>query len=130
MGYAFVGGEGKHVVQFKVNGFASAGWLHIKRGSSFETKRRRFGIIPGRSLVRSGCPYWAPVREPTGSSAADTGFSDFIRLYPEDIVDYSAVGRVFLQVQIPQEDLGAMLILNEGDGFLRPARRRVGGARY
>jgi uncharacterized protein (TIGR04255 family) len=41
-------------------------------------------------------------------------FRDFIRFYPEVSADLSQdLAGFFLQVQVPQEDLGAMLILNE-----------------
>jgi uncharacterized protein (TIGR04255 family) len=41
-------------------------------------------------------------------------FRDFIRLYPEVSADLTQqLAGFFLQVQIPQEDLGAMLLLNE-----------------
>jgi uncharacterized protein (TIGR04255 family) len=41
-------------------------------------------------------------------------FRDYIRLYPEISSDLTQLlAGFFLQVQIPQEDLGAMLILNE-----------------
>jgi uncharacterized protein (TIGR04255 family) len=39
---------------------------------------------------------------------------DFVRFYPEVSTDLTQqLAGFFLQVQIPQEDLGAMLILNE-----------------
>ena len=58
-------------------------------------------------------------------------FRDFIRSYPEISSDLpQQLAGFFMQVQIPQEDLGAMLILNEA--MVPPAgpERRLDGTRY
>jgi uncharacterized protein (TIGR04255 family) len=115
MGYAFVGGEGKHVVQFKVNGFAFSRlapyqtWKQLRNEAKtlWESYRQIVGALP---VVRIGLRYVnqldlpLPIRD----------FRDFTRLYPEISSDLpQLLAGFFLQVQIPQEDLGAMLILNE-----------------
>jgi uncharacterized protein (TIGR04255 family) len=115
MGYAFVGAEGKHVVQFRVNGFTFSRlapyqtWEQLRNEAKrlWESYRQIVGALP---VVRIGLRYVnqldlpMPIRD----------FRDFIRLYPEVSADLSQhLAGFFLQVQIPQEDLGAMLILNE-----------------
>jgi uncharacterized protein (TIGR04255 family) len=115
MGYAFVGGEGKHVVQFKVNGFAFSRlapyqtWEQLRNEAKalWGSYRQIVGALPvGRVGLRyvNQLDLPLPIRD----------FRDFIRLYPEISSDLpQQLAGFFLQVQIPQEDLGAMLILNE-----------------
>src|ERR1700733_7895332 len=115
MGYAFVGGEGKHVVQFRVNGFTFSRlapyqtWEQLRNEANvlWKSYRQIVGVLP---VVRVGLRYVnqldlpLPIRD----------FRDFIRIYPEISADLNQqLAGFFLQVQIPQEDIGAMLILNE-----------------
>jgi uncharacterized protein (TIGR04255 family) len=115
VGYAFVGAEGKHVVQFGVNGFTFSRlapyqtWEQLRNEAKtlWESYRQIVGALP---VVRVGLRYVnqldlpMPIRD----------FRDFIRFYPEVSADLSQdLAGFFLQVQVPQEDLGAMLILNE-----------------
>lgn len=114
-GYAFVGGEGKHVVQFRVNGFTFSRlapyqtWEQLRNEANalWKSYRQIVGPLP---VVRVGLRYVnqldlpLPIRD----------FRDFIRIYPEISADLNQqLAGFFLQVQIPQEDIGAMLILNE-----------------
>jgi uncharacterized protein (TIGR04255 family) len=114
LGYAFVGGEEKHVIQFKVNGFTFSRlapyqtWEQLRNEAKtlWERYRQVVGPIP---VVRVGLRYVnqldlpMPIRD----------FRDFIRFYPEISADLpQLMAGFFLQVQIPQEDLGAMLFLN------------------
>jgi uncharacterized protein (TIGR04255 family) len=125
MGYAFVGGEGKHVVQFRMNGFTFSRlapyqtWEQLRNEAKvlWESYSARVGTL---SVVRVGLRYInqldlpAPVRD----------LRDFVRLYPEVSADLSQqLAGFFLQVQVPQEDLGSMLILNEA--MVPPARPDV-----
>jgi uncharacterized protein (TIGR04255 family) len=115
IGYAFVGGEGKHVAQFRVNGFTFSRlapyqtWVQLRNEAKtlWNLYRQIVGALP---VVRVGLRYVnqldipMPIRD----------FRDFIRFYPEISSDLpQELAGFFLQVQIPQEDLGAMLILNE-----------------
>jgi uncharacterized protein (TIGR04255 family) len=115
MGYAFVGGEGKHVAQFRVDGFTFSRLAPYQTWEQFRTEakmlwesyRRIVGALP---IVRVGLRYVnqldlpLPVRD----------FRDFIRSYPEVSSDLTQqLAGFFMQVQIPQEDIGAMLVLNE-----------------
>ena len=115
MGYAFVGGEGKHVAQFRVNGFTFSRlapyqtWERLRSEAKalWESYRQ---IVGGLPVVRVGLRYVNQLDLPMPMR----DFRDFIRLYPEVSADLSQqLAGFFLQVQIPQEDLGAMLILNE-----------------
>ena len=115
MGYAFVGGEGKHVVQFRVNGFTFSRLAPYQTWEQFrseaktlwESYRQIVGALP---VVRVGLRYVNQLDLPLPMR----DFRDFIRLYPEVSADLTQqLAGFFLQVQIPQEDLGAMLILNE-----------------
>jgi len=115
MGYAFVGGEGKHVVHFKVNGFTFSRlapyqtWEQLRNEAKtlWNSYRQVVGSTP---VVRVGLRYVnqldipLPVRD----------LRDFIRVYPEISSDLAQqLAGFFVQVQIPQEDIDAMLIINE-----------------
>jgi uncharacterized protein (TIGR04255 family) len=115
MGYAFVGGDGKHVVQFRVNGFTFSRlapyqtWEQLRNEAKtlWEAYRRIVGALP---VVRVGLRYVNQLDLPREMR----DFRDFIRLYPEVSADLTQqLAGFFLQVQIPQQDLGAMLVLNE-----------------
>lgn len=115
LGYAFVGGEGKHVVQFKVNGFAFSRlapyqtWEQLRNEAKtlWDSYRQIVGAFP---VVRIGLRYVNQLDLPV--SMRD--FRDYIRSYPEISSDLpQLLAGFFMQVQIPQEDLGAMLVLNE-----------------
>jgi uncharacterized protein (TIGR04255 family) len=115
MGYAFVGGEGKHIAQFRVNGFTFSRlapyqtWIQLRDEAKtlWNAYRRIVGTLP---IVRVGLRYVNQLDLPI--SLRD--FRDFIRSYPEISSDLTQqLAGFFMQVQIPQEDLGAMLILNE-----------------
>jgi uncharacterized protein (TIGR04255 family) len=115
MGYAFVGGGGKHFAQFRVNGFTfsrlapyqSWGQLRSEAMLLWQSYRQIVGQLP---VVRVGLRYVNQLDLPLPLR----DFRDFIRFYPEVSADLSQqLAGFFLQVQIPQEDIGAMLILNE-----------------
>jgi len=114
-GYAFVGGEGKHVVQFRVNGFTfsrlapylTSDQLRNEAKALWNSYRQVAGTVP---VVRIGLRYVNQLDLPMPMR----DLRDFIRLYPEISSDLpQQIAGFFMQVQIPQEDLGAMLILNE-----------------
>jgi uncharacterized protein (TIGR04255 family) len=115
LGYAFIGGEKKHVVQFRVNGFTFSRlapyqtWEQLRDEAKmlWKSYRQIVGALP---VVRVGLRYVnqldlpMPVRD----------FRDFIRSYPEISSDLTQqLAGFFMQIQIPQDDIGAMLILNE-----------------
>jgi uncharacterized protein (TIGR04255 family) len=115
LGYAFIGGQRKHVVQFRVNGFTFSRlapyetWEQLRDEAKtlWGSYRQIVGALP---VVRVGLRYVnqldlpLPVRD----------FRDFIRSYPEISSDLSQqLTGFFMQVQIPQADIGAMLLLNE-----------------
>jgi uncharacterized protein (TIGR04255 family) len=115
MGYAFVGGEGKHIVQFKLNGFTFSRlapyptWEQFRNEAKtlWESYRQIVGALP---VIRVGLRYVNQLDIPMPMR----DFRDFIRLYPEISSDLTQqLAGFFLQVQIPQEDLSAMLIVNE-----------------
>lgn len=115
MGYALVGGEGKHVVQFRLNSFTFSRlapyqtWdqLRSEAKTLWESYRQIVRALP---VVRVGLRYVNQLDLPMPMR----DLRDFIRLYPEVSTDLTQqLAGFFLQVQIPQEDLGAMLILNE-----------------
>lgn len=115
MGYAFVGGEEKHIVQFRINGFTFSRlapyqtWEQLRNEARtlWESYRQVVGVLP---VVRVGLRYVNQLDIPMPMR----DFRDFIRLYPEVSSDLpQQLAGFFVQVQIPQDDLGAMLILNE-----------------
>lgn len=125
IGHALVGGEGKHVVQFKVNGFTFSRlapyqtWQQFRNEAKtlWESYRQIVGMLP---VVRVGLRYVNQLDIPTPMR----DFRDFVRLYPEVSADLTqGLAGFFLQVQIPQEDLGSMAILNEA--MVPPSRPDV-----
>ena len=115
MGYAFIGGEGKHVVQFRVNGFTFSRlapyqtWKQLRSEARtlWDAYRQVVGMLP---VVRVGLRYVNQLDLPMPLR----DFRDFIRSYPEISSDLpQQLAGFFMQVQLPQEDIGAMLILNE-----------------
>jgi uncharacterized protein (TIGR04255 family) len=124
-GYTFVGGEGKHVVQLRLNGFTFSRlapyqtWEQLQNEAKtlWELYRKFAGALP---VVRVGLRYVNQLDLPIPLR----DFRDFIRLYPEVSADLpQKLASFFLQVQIPQEDLDAMLILNEA--MVPPSRPNV-----
>jgi uncharacterized protein (TIGR04255 family) len=119
MGYVFIGGQGKHVAQFRVNGFTFSRlapyqtWKQLREEAKLLWKsfRQIVGPLP---VVRVGLRYLNQLDIPTPLR----DFRDFVRSYPEVSSDLTQeINQFFMQVQIPQADIGAMLILNE---FLVP----------
>jgi uncharacterized protein (TIGR04255 family) len=115
LGYAFVGGEGKHVTQFRVNGFSFSRLAPYQTWEQFRNEaktlwlsyRKIVGALP---VVRVGLRYVNQLDLPTPVR----DFRDFIRSYPEISSDLSQeLAGFFMQVQIPQEDIAGMVILNE-----------------
>ena len=126
LGYAFVGGEGKHVAQFRVNGFSFSRlapyqtWQQLRNEAKTLWESYRQIVGAALPVVRLGLRYVnqldlpQPVRD----------FRDFIRSYPEISSDLpQQLAGFFMQVQIPQEDIGAMLVLSEV--MVPPARPDV-----
>jgi uncharacterized protein (TIGR04255 family) len=115
LGYVFIGDQGKHVAQFRLNGFTFSRlapyqtWEQLRNEAKalWGSYRDIVGALP---IVRVGLRYVnqldlpLPVRD----------FRDFIRSYPEISSDLTQqLAGFFMQVQIPQEDIAAMLILSE-----------------
>ena len=115
MGYAFVGGEGKHVLQCKVNGFTFSRLAPYQTWEQFRGEAKKLWasyrqIVGALPVVRVGLRYVNQLDLPVPMR----DFGDYIRSYPEISSDLpQLVAGFFMQVQIPQEDLGAMLVLNE-----------------
>jgi uncharacterized protein (TIGR04255 family) len=112
MGYAFVGGEGKHFLQCKVNGFTFSrlapyqtwGQFRNEAKTLWDSYRQIVGALP---VVRIGLRYVNQLDLPVTMR----DFRDYIRSYPEISTDLpQLLAGFFMQVQIPQEDLGAMLV--------------------
>jgi uncharacterized protein (TIGR04255 family) len=114
-GYQFIGAEGKQLAGFRLDGFAFSRLAPYETWDSFRKEAWRL---------------WEFYREATGPSAitrvgvrfvnqldlpADLrDFRDYIRTYPELSSDLDQrLAGFFMQVQIPQPDIGAMLLLNQ-----------------
>lgn len=114
LGYAFVGGEGKHIAEFRVNGFTFHRLAPYQTWEQFRTEAKLlwdlYREVASQPINRFGLRYVnqldlpMPIRD----------FRDFVRSYPEISTDLTQqLSGFFMQVHIPQQDLGAMLILNE-----------------
>jgi uncharacterized protein (TIGR04255 family) len=115
LGYFFTGGQSKHVAQFRVNGFTFSRLAPYQTWEQLRDEARKLWesyrqIAGGVSVIRIGLRYVnqldlpMPVRD----------FRDFVRSYPEISTDLpQELAGFFMQARIPQEDIGAMLLLNE-----------------
>lgn len=116
MGYRFVSGDGKHVAQFRVDGFTFSRlapyqtWQQLQSEAKLLWEAYRRWIVGQLTVVRVGLRYVnqldlpLPVRD----------FRDFIRSYPEISSDLpQQLAGFFMQLQVPQEDIDAMLVINE-----------------
>jgi len=125
MGYAFVGGEGKNVAQFRVDGFRFSRLSPYRSWDELRNETEIFWalyrqIVGDIRIVGVGLRYINQLDIPTPIR----DFRDFVRVYPEVSADLDQLlAGFFMQVQIPQNDLGAMLILNES--IVPPSRPDV-----
>ncbi len=115
MGYAFIDVDRRHVVQFRVNGFTFSrvapyeSWQQLRNEANTLWGVYR-QIVGDLRMIRIGLRYVNQLDLPTPIR----DFRDFIRVYPEVSADISQqLAGFFMQVQIPQQDLDAILVLNE-----------------
>jgi uncharacterized protein (TIGR04255 family) len=115
IGYRFVGGQGKHVVQFRVNGFTFSRLAPYETWVQFRDEAKRLwdvyhAIVGSQSVPRIGLRFINQL-----DLAADLrDFRDFIRCYPEVSSDLpQQLAGFFMQLQLPQVDLGAMVVITE-----------------
>jgi uncharacterized protein (TIGR04255 family) len=102
-------------VQFRVNGFTFSRLAPYQTWEQFRNEAAELwssyrAIVGPLPIVRVGLRYVNQLDLP----ADLRDFRDFIRSYPEISSDLpQQLAGFFMQVQIPQQELGAMLILNE-----------------
>jgi uncharacterized protein (TIGR04255 family) len=115
IGYQFVGAAGKQIVHCRVDGFAFSRLAPYETWEKFRDEARRlwqlYRQVAGDSAVtRIAVRYVNQMDLPANLR----DFRDYIRTYPEISSDLSQLlAGFFMQVQIPQPDIGAMLFLNE-----------------
>lgn len=115
IGYQFVGGDGKHIAGFRLNGFTFSRLSPYQTWEQFRDEARSLWALYREvagpiSIARVGLRYVNQLELPANMR----DFRDYIRSYPEISGDLPQQLATFLmQVQIPQIDIGAMLVLNE-----------------
>lgn len=114
VGYQFIGEDGKQIAAFRLNGFAFSRLAPYQTWEQFRDEAKKLWALyrqlaGSASVKRVGVRYVNQLDLPVNLR----DFRDFIRTYPEISSDLSQqLASFFMQVQIPQTDIGAMLILN------------------
>lgn len=115
IGFRLIGAEGKHIAAFRPDGFSFSRLNPYENWTSLRSEARRIweiykvAIGPAK-IVRVSLRYINQLDLP--SNLRD--FSDYIRTFPTISSDLpQQLSGFFMQVQIPQPDLQALLILNE-----------------
>lgn len=115
IGYVFVGGDGKHVAQFKTDGFTFSRlapyltWEQL-RDEARTLERIYTQLVGPHRVIRIGLRYVNQIDMP--NPVRD--FRDFVRVYPEISSDLpQLLSGFFMQAQIPQTDIDAMLVISE-----------------
>jgi uncharacterized protein (TIGR04255 family) len=114
IGYQFIGGEGKHIAGFRLDGFAFSRLAPYQTWEQLRDEAKKLWalyrqLVGSASVTRVGLRYVNQLDLPIPLR----DFRDYIRSYPEISSDLpQQLASFFMQVQIPQIDIGAMLILN------------------
>ena len=114
VGYQFIGGEGKQIAGFRLDGFTFSRLAPYQTWEQFRDEAKRLWalyrqVVGSAPVTRVGVRYVNQLDLPVNLR----DFRDYIRSYPEISSDLpQQLASFFMQVQIPQTDIGAMLILN------------------
>jgi uncharacterized protein (TIGR04255 family) len=114
-GYTFSSEDGRHVLQINLDGFAFSRLAPYDNWESFRGEARRLwqiyrSVTRPKSVTRLAVRYINHLNLPLPVN----DFKEYLRTTPEVSPDLpQGLSNYFMQLQIPQEDLRALLILNE-----------------
>ncbi|OLE56380.1 MAG: TIGR04255 family protein [Cyanobacteria bacterium 13_1_40CM_2_61_4] len=114
-GYRFVSKDERQIFQARLNGFTFNRLAPYERWESFRDEARRLwsiyrSIAAPKNITRIAVRYINRLDLPLPLK----DFKDYLRTVPEISPKMKqGLSGYFMQLQIPQEDLGAMLILNQ-----------------
>ena len=122
LGYVFLSADERRAFQSRLNGFTFNWLAPYKRWEDFRDEARRLwavyrAIVEPEAITRIGIRYVNSLHLPLPMR----DLKDFLRTLPEVSPDLpQSLSGYVMQLQIPQEDLRAMLILNQA--MLPPSR--------
>jgi len=114
-GYVCSSRDGREIFQTRVDGFAFSRLAPYERWDTFRDEARRLwrvyrAITKPKRVTRVAVRYINRLDIPLPVRS----FGDYLRTLPEVSPDLpQGVSSYFMQIQIPQEDLGALLMLTE-----------------
>lgn len=115
-GYVFTSEDGRQVVQVRLNGFTFSRLAPYENWNSFRDEARRWwdnyrNATRPEAITRTAVRYINRLDLPLPV----TELKDYLKTVPEVSSDlpFQDLSGYFMQLQIPQTDIGAMLILNE-----------------
>lgn len=115
IGYRFSSGDGKQILQVRLDGFTLNRLAPYERWESFRDEARRlwefyYAVANPKNINRVAIRYINRLDLPLPLS----DFKDYLRTVPEVAPDLpQGLADYFMQLQIPQEDLEGMLVLIE-----------------
>jgi uncharacterized protein (TIGR04255 family) len=119
LGYRFISNDKTHVFQACLDGFTLSQLEPYKNWATLRNEAKKLwelysqAVLP-RSIERIAVRYINRLDLPLDASHA-LDFKDYLRTVPEVSGGMlQGVNSYFMQLQIPQIDLGAILLLNEG----------------
>lgn len=115
VGYDFLSGDERQIVQVRLDGFTFSRLAPYDRWETFRKEARRLwelyrAIVEPVSVTRVAVRYINRLDLPLPLE----DFKDYLRTVPEVSSDLpQGLSGLLMQLAIPQEDLGAVLLLNE-----------------
>ncbi len=118
-GFRFIDQAGQHVIQARLDGFAFSVLAPYDRWETFRDEARHlWGVYRtatrAESITRVAVRYINRIDIPLATTSI-VRVEDYLRTYPEIPSDwpYQDLQSYFMQFQIPQEDLGCMMVINQ-----------------
>lgn len=115
VGYDFASADGRQIIQARLDGFAFIRLAPYKSWESFRDEARRWwnayrSVTKPKTITRIAVRYINRFELPLPIH----DLKDYLRTVPEIAPGLpQGLSNYFMQLHIPQEDLGAMLLLNE-----------------
>ncbi|QKQ75564.1 TIGR04255 family protein [Nostoc sp. TCL240-02] len=115
VGYRFISHDMKQIFQARLNGFTFSRLAPYERWENLQNEAQRLwdiyrAVIKPKNVNRVAVRYINKLDLPLPMN----DFKDYLRTLPEVSPDLSqGLSDFFMQLQIPQEDIGGMLLLNE-----------------
>jgi uncharacterized protein (TIGR04255 family) len=119
LGFRFIDKAEQHIFQARLDGFAFSVLAPYDRWETFRDEARHLWDVyrtatKAESITRVAVRYINRIDVPLATTPV-VRIEDYLRTYPELPSDwpYQDLQSYFMQFQIPQEDLGCMLVINQ-----------------